>query len=338
MPAVLAEAEFTKNTFDGITVPVIAVASLGRIRVTANDVANCYGGFWFLDVDTVANTDLFGQYTLSNDTQDLTVQRRLLAAGLIDPVLLAILVVAETIPLPPLQDFTPEGISSFKSADLKQMFAAASKRQQAGMAALIDALQKESPAPQQEPDVSKPEARTRPGAKAESAVRSFNPEPVQDVEASFVTVEDAVGKAWVGLNELNMLLPDAGQELALWVTDNDISSTTMIAKKTSGAALLVFDLNLKSRRSGFDTAIIANNRIRAQRSAVAAAVVGVTACTVTGNIVANALDDSVRALAVLVVDQPAITGNVVVGYTLLPTGRPFVAPLDTWLPLNTVQA
>jgi Family of unknown function (DUF6519) len=338
MPAVLAEAEFTKNTFDGITVPVIAVASLGRIRVTTNAVANCYGGFWLLDASTVANTDLFGQYTLSNDTQDLTMQRRLLAAGLIDPVLLAILLVAETIPLPPLQDFTPAGISVFKSADLKQMFAAAGKRQQAGMAALIEALQKENPAPQQEPEANKPAARTRRGAKAESAVLSFNPPAERDVDASFVTAEDAAGKAWEGLNELHMLLREEREELALWVTDNDIFSTTTIAKETSGPALVVFDLALFDRRIGFDTAIIANNRIRAQRSAVAAAVVGLTACTVTGNIVANAMDDSVRALALLLVDQPAITGNVVVGYALLPTGRPFAAPLDTWLPLNTVQA
>ena len=32
----------------------------------------------------------------------------------------------------------------------------------------------------------------------------------------------------------------------------------------------------------------------------------------------------------------AITGNVLFGIPVLPAGRPFPSPLDTWLPLNTI--
>jgi hypothetical protein len=49
--AVLEDATFTRNTFDGITVPVLVLGAIGAVSVTDNTVRACYGGFWFVPAD-----------------------------------------------------------------------------------------------------------------------------------------------------------------------------------------------------------------------------------------------------------------------------------------------
>ena len=100
----------------------------------------------------------------------------------------------------------------------------------------------------------------------------------------------------------------------------------------SGPALFVYAVR------GDDstvTAMIATNRIVTPLTTISTAVIGPEFATVTGNVIA-ATTERTYALAVALVAEVAITGNVARGPVLLPT-RSFPAPLDTWLPLNTIN-
>jgi hypothetical protein len=57
---------------------------------------------------------------------------------------------------------------------------------------------------------------------------------------------------------------------------------------------------------------------------------------VTGNVIVGPRDDLPVALAVVAVDRPAVTGNVVVGRAALPP-RTLPAPLDSWHPFNEIS-
>ena len=64
----LDDVEITDNRFTGLTIAVFVMAELGMIRCTSNRVANCCGGFWFLDSDLGANV-AFGQAALATEQQ-----------------------------------------------------------------------------------------------------------------------------------------------------------------------------------------------------------------------------------------------------------------------------
>jgi len=70
-------------------------------------------------------------------------------------------------------------------------------------------------------------------------------------------------------------------------------------------------------------------------TAISTAVIGPEFTAVTGNVIATTTERT-YALAIALVPEVAITGNVVRGRVLLPT-RSFPPPLDTWLPLNTIN-
>lgn len=57
---------------------------------------------------------------------------------------------------------------------------------------------------------------------------------------------------------------------------------------------------------------------------------------ITGNVCVGDRDGESLALAVFRINNVTITGNVASPRADLPTGRPFPAPFDTWLPFNTV--
>jgi hypothetical protein len=123
-------------------------------------------------------------------------------------------------------------------------------------------------------------------------------------------------------------------DAALQVERNTIDCTVPVANAaTIGSALYVLFQNKENRRP--TTATVGDNRL-SSRNFITAAVSGLGAVTVTGNIVVGQRSDQAIALAVGNVEAAAITGNVVAGRALLPVNRPFPAPLDTWLPLNTI--
>jgi hypothetical protein len=65
---ILDDVEITDNRFTGLTLAVYVTAELGMIRCTDNRVANCCGGFWFLESDMGANV-AFGQAAIADEYQ-----------------------------------------------------------------------------------------------------------------------------------------------------------------------------------------------------------------------------------------------------------------------------
>jgi hypothetical protein len=51
-PAVLENARFALNTFDGVTVPILVLGGMGVVTVNDNTVRASYGGFWLLPADS----------------------------------------------------------------------------------------------------------------------------------------------------------------------------------------------------------------------------------------------------------------------------------------------
>ncbi len=135
-----------------------------------------------------------------------------------------------------------------------------------------------------------------------------------------------------GVNELQRIAITApALDTALWVERNDVDCRTLKGA-ISGPALFVYIV----RESGNTaTAIVSDNRVITPQAVIAAAVIGLRGATITGNVIGTTAERS-YALAVLLIAAVAITGNVVAGRAYLPGNRPFPAPLDTWLPLNTI--
>lgn len=72
LPAqLLDEAAFEENQFLGITVPALALAQLGALRVERNTVQACYGGFWLISLTSPNQQVLFLHTPYQNAGQNV---------------------------------------------------------------------------------------------------------------------------------------------------------------------------------------------------------------------------------------------------------------------------
>jgi hypothetical protein len=62
----LHDATIEKNRFLGVTVPVLAMARLGTLRVDQNTIRNAYGGLWFVSADPGTVTSQFDSQPVGN--------------------------------------------------------------------------------------------------------------------------------------------------------------------------------------------------------------------------------------------------------------------------------
>ncbi len=65
-PQLLHDAAIEQSVFQGVTVPALAMAQLGTLRVDSNTIRNCYGGFWFISLANAAQTFIFDQYNVGD--------------------------------------------------------------------------------------------------------------------------------------------------------------------------------------------------------------------------------------------------------------------------------
>jgi Family of unknown function (DUF6519) len=322
LPALLDDAEITDNTFDGITVPVLVVASLSTVRIWDNVIEQCYGGIWLLDAVSMAQTDLVGSYQTPAPDQ-LQAARTVIAGGVLDQTLVYTVLLSETFPLPSLAGFVVRGVAHFELDKLAQARGAADKAQQAWMTNLISRLSAE----QTSSDAPAPAPAPAAGAQAE-----FNPPPVAADQSQPAPLTKTLLTAWQGANELQRIaISPASVDTAVWIERNDIDCRPL-KDAASGPALFVYAVQETGNAA---TAIVSGNRMITGPAVVSAAVIGLRGGTVTGNIVGAAQEQQI-ALAILLIPAVAITGNVVAGQAVLPIGRPFPAPLDTWVALNTI--
>ncbi|MDQ1721789.1 MAG: hypothetical protein QOI26_1523 [Pseudonocardiales bacterium] len=134
------------------------------------------------------------------------------------------------------------------------------------------------------------------------------------------------------LDELSSIAtPARSLTAAISLERNTLDCTVPLNGRTSWAMYLVLH---RTEGSG-PTATVSSNRLTSVEAPFIAGIASLSAATVTGNIVGVRGGRS-TALAVGNVADVAITGNVLLGRCTLPANRPFPAPLDSWLPLNTI--
>jgi hypothetical protein len=250
--------------------------------------------------------------------------RSVYAAALRDPMLAHLLLLGATFPLPDLTDWSPAGAAYIDVNKIKTLRTDATDVQRAAMTRLVGRIVAE-----QSPGAAAAAAPAKASARRRATITDFNAE--REPSALSKGMIDAL----TSLAELARIGPSTVTlDAALQVERNTIDCTVPVANAaTIGSALYVLFQNKENRRP--TTATVGDNRL-SSRNFITAAVSGLGAVTVTGNIVVGQRSDQAIALAVGNVEAAAITGNVVAGRALLPVNRPFPAPLDTWLPLNTI--
>jgi Family of unknown function (DUF6519) len=336
LSAVFDDAEIVDNRFEGITAAVAVVATIGTVRIWDNIVDQCYGGFWLLDAEATASTDLAGSYQAPVEASGvLTAARSALAGLLFDVYFAYAVIVGETYPLPVFEGFVLRNMAQYEKDAITRLRARAKTSQTDFMKNIVQAFSTghEVVADTTGDNANAADAAKQKAEPAEKAtVIDFNPEKDKAAEYVLQPLPANYAAAWSAINELQRL-SSAPERLdtSIRVESNGIDLRVRV-DALSGPALFVY-----SRRDDdtTGTAMIATNRMVTPQTAISTAVIGPEFTTVTGNVIATTTERT-YALAIALVPEVAITGNVVRGRVLLPT-RSFPAPLDTWLPLNTIN-
>lgn len=318
LPALLEDAVITDNVFDGVTTGIAVAAELGAVRIWDNVIRNAYQGISLLDSSASGSTDPTGQHRLEVASDRVRDLHATLAGGFLDPVLATAQVVGATVPLPSLPDFVPAGVQHLDAGDLARLRDEAAESRRAAVTRTMRRLADEYPA-------SAGDATTEPAPASQAGVALTDAARDSGLSTGLLAALDR-------LDEFSRLNP-AGRKLrtAISVERNTVDCTVSIDERTSWALFLV----LHRDEGTVPTAVVGNNRLSSLLPPYVAAISTLAAAVVTGNIVA-ADNTRYQSLVVANVEAPAITGNVLVGQAVLPENRPFPAPLDTWLPLNTV--
>ena len=313
----LDDVEFTGNQFAGLAAAVYVVAQLGALRICDNSVRDGYAGFYLIDEDAVAKTNLVGSFEVPGaDAAAVTAIGRRLSAALAEEVAVILTAFAGTYPLPPLPE-EPAGQTRLDPEELTRLRAAADEQRQAWTARLVEQLAAEHPA--------------RAGTPEDTPQRVVfdPPESGPSVDRGLLAAVDA-------LHELVRLAPadaaGATTTPALQFSRNDIECQLPDGSQ-SGPALYLFGQAVTPS----STAVVSDNRMvvrnASQNGQVSIQVnIGFEEMTITGNCIAG-IDGAVTVGGVA---RVAITGNVLPFSSQLPVRRAFPPPLDTWYPLNTI--
>jgi Family of unknown function (DUF6519) len=339
--ALLDTAEVVDNTFHGITVPMLVIATIGSVRIWDNAVDHCYGGFWLLDASATANIDLVGDYKMSAGAAEVAAGARTAIAGLLlDENFVYIVTLGETYPLPLLGGWVPRNVAEFEKAKIATLRSNAKAAQSGFMRNVVEQLNaghevvgeaaSSEAASSDATSRSERAEKATPRAKRQSTV-DFNPGTDQAPAQKLVELSPAYATAWAAINELQRIANEPERlDTSIHIESNAIDCRS-VGETQSGPALFVFSIRKDDATA---CAIVANNRMFTTLTIVNAVLIGPQFATITGNVVATGA--RTYALAVAIVPEVAISGNVVRGTTLMPT-RPFAAPLDTWRPLNTIN-
>lgn len=357
LPALLEDAVISDNTFDGVTTAIAVAADLGRLRIWDNVIRNAYQGITLLGTLSAAGlgrrsrlpdphqADSHQADSQQADSPQTDSQQadspqadsyrahseqvrdlhETLAGALLDPVLAEALVLGATLPLPDLPDFEPAGVQPLPAEDSAELRQRAAEYREAALGRLAHQLAAEHPVTGQ--------ATTERAGDQTAAEPAETGYPVREAEiARRSGISSGMLAALDRLADFDAITPAARKlATAISVERNVVDCTVALNERTSWALTLV----LQRQENAIPTAIVGSNRLTSLQPPYVAVIGTLAGVAVTGNIVAA---DSARYKSLIVADveAPAITGNVLVGICVLPENRPFPAPLDTWLPLNTV--
>ncbi|HEX8082162.1 MAG TPA: DUF6519 domain-containing protein [Jatrophihabitans sp.] len=336
LPALLEDALISDNVFDGIGSGIVILAEVGSVRVRDNVIRNGHQGIAILDQQTSGSTDYTGEHEIKSRSEEVRELHASLAGGLFDPVLAQLVVLGSTLPLPDLPDFEPAGVRFVDLDDLEALRAEAAESQRVMTAETVARLSVEHPI-----DDAADAGQGGQTSKARGAKAAAGPKQAAigfTLKASDIAERTGLSpgmlSAMRSLGEFARITQvNSTLTAAIGVDHNVIDCTEPVNGRTGWALFLVMQ-----RNEGFGaSANVSGNRLTSERSSVIAGIGGLETGTLTGNIVGTRSGQTTGvALALGDIGEVAVTGNVVHGGATLPTNRPFPAPLNTWLPLNTI--
>ncbi len=348
------------NTFISLTVAVAVMGAPGGLRATDNTVRDCYGGIWLAASDTLMHMDLIGAYQATGITADAMAGiNETVSSTWLDPALMFLVAHGWTYPLP---DAAVDAAAANQSgtpvaaADWTKTFTA---RVTGGdyPPAVNSMAAGAVPSPPLPSLAAKDQAAVDPadsgnevwfgrfagsraelvadGGPAQQAIRDAAL-TVETIAAGLYAPAQPVGTVTILIHGNIVDCTQPTQNFAI----GDGNTGTGV----TGPALLVVNISAatgvythSSDVAGAGTVIVDANEFSAQPSGPVAVVMLMSTVTVTGNVIRRLIRDENDSLSVLGVGGgAAITGNVLYGPATLPS-RPFVAPLDSWTPFNTVN-
>lgn len=305
LPALLQDAEFVDNEFHGLAAAILVVAQMGEVRVRDNIVRGGYGGFWLMDAKSALRAaSMTGKTTLPGGSH-----------GGLDFVVILLLLAAATYPLPHYLGPVVRHVAQLDATQLEKFHKQAATDRTAFEALFTKRLQADN------------------ATYTGSAPTPGGAEPIAAAEAQSPATDLGTHRFLSGL----ALATSLGQHYpvvstSLRVEHNSVDCQLPGDAPTGSALFTLLPIRDEQHPS---TATIDANRLFSGGANPVVAIFGGSAITVTGNLVAIAPEEG-HSLVVGLVRMVAITGNVVQGPSRLPM-RGFPAPLDTWLPLNTMS-
>lgn len=339
LPTLIEDALISDNEFDGVSAGVVLMAEIGSLRVRDNVVCNANQGLMILDEQESSSTDFDGEHEIKSGSEEVRRLHASLASGLFDPVLAQLLVLSATLPLPNLPGFEPAGVRTVDLEDLEGLRAQATEDQRTMTARTVARLSAEHPTVARAADAQDTGPTGRAGKARDAKLAAAKPAAIGfTLKASDIAKSTGLSTGMLSavrrLSEFSRIAGvNSTLRAAITVEHNTVDCTVPNNGRTGYALHLVMQ-----RNEGFGpSATISSNRLTAERSSVIVGIGGLESMTLTGNIIGTRSSQEYGAgLAVGNVEEIAVTGNVVYGGAILPANRPFPAPLDTWLPLNTI--
>jgi hypothetical protein len=352
---VLHDAAIERCVFEGLTVPVVALARLGTIRVDRNTIRECYGGIWLVTFQDTGAVTLFDQIG-GGESSLWTDFNRAGTTALLDRIYVLALAMGQVLPttpptaasVPPRVIFDPSALQ-FKSAQtlLGNIFSTVEASTSSAPASSASA-----PGTPEASSAGTSIARDE-ASRIDIAQTGLGAADKFTIAQKFPSVNNILehlGTAAQGTRVVSIPVGETGEAvlLRLTITDNQIDA--VVEDSYSGAGIVVLDLT-----SNPGSLLLHGNRIRNRfPQGQTALVVQVAEAAVSASIVANEVPtptatstESQPLTPTSLVLQPtnllaapavAITGNVLVSSPKLPGRTGIPAPLNVWEVLNTVVA
>jgi len=306
-PHRLDDAAIDHCLFHGVTVPALAIAHLGTLRISGNTVRGGYGGFWLISVADPQLSVIFDRVAIGNADAYRELTEKFGGAALLDRILVIATAIGQVLPAVP-----PDGGRLEFGQVLTADRALLARARQTFSGFFLRALESAEFPPEVDALFADPDASDT-DADIQVADRGPGGSPGSDRDG------------WRPRLRLDL----GGCQIDAITADSHGGSGLLVADFTAEAgAAFIHDNRIRSRFPGGETAFVG----------------GVAESCVTGNVVANEVEQergnqrshSMGLSPVITPPAVAVTGNVFISPPRLPGRHHVPAAFDSWDPLNTV--
>jgi hypothetical protein len=248
--------------FQGVTVPLLALAQLGTLRIDQNTVRDSYGGFWFYNLTDPSQLTLFDQVAIGNP-QSYLFLCEIGIAGIGDRIIPMATALARVLPTTP----------PASAAEVSRLIGAPSAAELARARQTFMNMLVQTRSADATPSAAVPgaEATEEAGAAADAKMQAVIGGIFKPVGG--VTVEPVIP------------LADTGISVSPRLDLCDCQVDAVVAESYSGAALILVDL---AETASTTSAVIHGNRLRCRFPGGETSMsLWLAQACVTGNIVAN---------------------------------------------------